>query len=84
MRIVHNQAKFEHKKHLFRKNKMLNVYRLNIMNNVMSMHRILTKTAAAVFHSRFQRPSHFYLTNFSESNYWLPAHNFKKVNLEYR
>ena len=83
MPIVHNKAKFEHTKHLFRKNKILSAYQLNILNQVMVMHRISTKTAPSGFHPRFQRPSHSYPTNFSESNYALPAHNLKKVNLEY-
>ena len=72
MDIVDNKAKFEHTRHLFRKNK------------IMFMHRISTKTPPAVFHPRFQRPSQSYPTNFSESNYSLPAHNLKKVNLEHQ
>ena len=77
MRIVHNMAKFEHIRHLFRKKEKYLVYQLNILNNVMFMHRISTKTAPSVFHPRFQRPSHSYPTNFSESNYSLPARNLK-------
>ena len=44
----------------------------------MFIHKITTKTVRSVFHPRFQRSSHFYLTNFSKSNYSLPAHNLKK------
>ena len=40
IRIVHNKAKFEIMRHFFRKKKILNVYQLNILNNVMFMHRI--------------------------------------------
>ena len=43
--IVHNKTKFEHTMLLFRKNKMLNFYQLNILNNVMFMHKISTKIA---------------------------------------
>ena len=50
MRIVHNKAKFEHTRHFFRKNKILNVYQLNILNNVMFVQRISTKT---LFHQCF-------------------------------
>ena len=78
MRIVHNEVKFKYTIHLFRKNKILNVYQLNTLNNVMFMHRISTKTPPAVFHPRFQRPSHSYPANFSESDYSLAAHDFKK------
>ena len=69
MRIVHNKVKFEHTRHLFRKNKILNAYQLNILNNVMLMQRISTKTVPPVFHPRFQRPPHSYPTNFPDSNY---------------
>ena len=78
MCIVLIKAKFENTRHLFRKNKILNVYQVNILNNVMFMHRISTKTAPAVFHLRFQRPCHSYPTSFSESSYSLPARNLKK------
>ena len=44
----------------------------------MFMQTISTKTAPAVFHRRFQRPSHSSPTNFSESNYSLSVHNLKK------
>ena len=84
MRIVHNKAKFEHTRHFFRKNKILNVYQLNILNNVMFVQRIWTKTAPPVFHPRFQRPSNSYPINISEPNYSLPTYNLKKVNLEYQ
>ena len=77
MHIVHN-VKFEHTRQLFKKNKIFNVYQLNILNNVMFLHRISTKNAPAVFHPRFQRPSHSYPTNFSKSNHLLPVHNLKK------
>ena len=78
IRVIHNKTKFEHTRHLFRKNKILNVYQLNRLNSVMLMHKISTKTAPSVFHSRFQRPSHSCPTNFSESNYSLPTHNLRK------
>ena len=78
IRIIHNKAIFGHTRPLFRKNKILNVYQLNILKNVKFMHKISTKTAPSVFHSRFKRPSHYYLPNFSESNYSLPAHNLRK------
>ena len=71
IRIVHDKTKFEYTRHLFRKNKILNVYQLNTLNNVMFMHIISTKTVPLVFYSYFQRSSQSYPTNFSESNYSL-------------
>ena len=66
--MIHNKAKFEYARHLSRKNKILNIYHLNVLNNVMFMHKISTKTAPSMFHSHFQRPSHSYPTSFSETN----------------
>ena len=76
--IIRNNAKFEHTRHLFRKNEILNVYQLNILNNIMFMHKISTKTVPPVFHSHFQSPSHSHSTNFSESNYSLPVRNVRE------
>ena len=64
MLIINNNAKFEHKRYLFRKNKILNRSQLNILNNdnVMFMHRIPTKTACSAFHPCFSRSIHSYPT----------------------
>ena len=64
MLIINNNAKFEHKRHLFRKNKILNRSQLNILNNdnVMFMYRIPTKTACSAFHPCFSRSIHSYPT----------------------
>ena len=63
-----NKAKFEYKRPLFRKhNKILNVYQVSELNNVMFIYKISTKTT-----------SYSYPTYFSESDYSLPAHNLRK------
>ena len=55
---------------------MFNVYQLNILNNIMFLHKISTKTAPSVFDPHFQKPSNFKNpANFLESNYSLPGHN---------
>ena len=41
----------------------------------MFVHKIPTQTVSSVI----QRPSHSYLTNFSECSYSLPTHNLKKI-----
>ena len=66
------------------KNKILNFYQLNVLNNVAFMHKITIKTASSMLHPWFQRPSHSYPTNFSEFNYSSPARNIKKLSLEYQ
>ena len=63
--IEQNKAKFKHTWHFFRKNKILKVYQLNILNNAI----ILNNTAPSMFHPRFQKSSHSYPTNRSELNY---------------
>ena len=42
------------------------------------MRKISTKTTCSVFYLRFQRPSHSCPTNFSKSNYTLPAPQLKQ------
>ena len=70
MRIICNKWKFEHTKQLFQSNKILNVYKLNILNFATFMYKVNQKT----FLSRFQKPSHFQPNRFSEMNY---VHNIK-------
>ena len=77
MRIICNKWKFEHTKQLFQSNKILNVYKLNIVNVAKFMYKVNPKTAPNIFLSRFQKPSHSYPTRFSELNYVQPTHNIK-------
>ena len=37
---------------------MINVYQLNILNNLIFMHKVKTETAPAVFLPKFQKPAH--------------------------
>ena len=75
MRIICN--KFERTKQLFQSNKIINVYKLNILNVVTSIYKVNTKTALNIFLSRLQKPSHSYPTWFSELYYVQPIHNIK-------
>ena len=75
--MICNKGKFEHTKKLFQSNKILNVFKLNILNVATSMYKVNQKTTPNVFLSRFQKPSHFYPTRFSELNYVQPIHNIK-------
>ena len=69
MRIICNKEKFKHTKQLFQSNKILNVYKLNIVINVATfMYKVNTKTAPNIFLSRFQKPSNSYPARFSELN----------------
>ena len=77
MRIICNKGKLKHTKQLFQLNKILNVYKLNIVNVATFMLKVTTKTAPNIFLSRFQKPSHSYPARFSELNYVQPTHNIK-------
>ena len=77
MGISCNKSKFEHTKQLFPSNKILNVYKLNIVNVATFMHKVNPKTALNIFLSRFQKPSHSYPTRFSEFNYVQPTRKIK-------
>ena len=77
MRIICNKGKFKHTKQLFQSNKIPNVCKLYILNVATFMYKVNRKTAPNNFFSRFQKPSHSYLTGFSGCNYVQPIHNIK-------
>ena len=54
IRIICNKGKFEHIKQLFQLNKILNVYKLNILNVATFMYKVNQKTATNTFHSSFK------------------------------
>ena len=65
-------------KPLFQSNKIVNVYKLNILNIATFLYKVNQKTAPNVFLSRFQKSYYFYPTRFSELNYLQPFHNIKR------
>ena len=71
IRIIFNKDKFARRREIFKGQKILNIYQLNILNNTIFMHRVENKTAPSIFLTKFCKPSHVYPTNFS-------AHNFLK------
>ena len=79
MRIICKKGKFEHIKQLFQSNKILNVYKLNILNVATFMYKVNQNTAPNIFLSRFQKLPHLYPTRFSELNYVQPIHNIKTI-----
>ena len=75
--IICKKWNFEHTKQLFQSNKVLNVYKVNMVNVVTFMYKVNPKAASNVFLSRFHRPLHSYLTRFCELNYVQATHNIK-------
>ena len=73
IRSIFPKDKFSRTKELFVQNKVFNVYQLNILNNLIFMHKVRNETAPAVFLPKFQKPAHPYPTNFSKLNYIKPT-----------
>ena len=57
--FIYGKGKYGHTREFFRSNNILNVYQLNILNNVMFSHKIIISTTPNVYLSKFQKPSHF-------------------------
>ena len=65
-----------------KENIILNIYQLNIFNNLLFLHRVKNAKVPNVFLSKFIRPLHNYPTSFSENNYIVPS--FKLTKSKYR
>ena len=65
--------------------KILQVFQLNILNNLVFMHKIKSQTASAMVPNKFRKPTHTYLhayilyTNSSTSNYSIPLFKLGKI-----
>ena len=76
--IVHNKDRYYHTKELFRSCDVLNVYKLNLLNTSIFMHKIKTGRDPAAFHATFKMPSHSYPTRFSSVSYNKPKNRLRK------
>ena len=65
IRIIHCKDRFTHARELFQESEMLNVFQLNISNNLVSVHKIKSQTAPKIFQNKLIKPTHNYPTNFS-------------------
>ena len=79
IRIINNKGRFEHTSELFKAQKILNIFKLNIFNVSIFMHKINTKTAPYTFTQHFQRIVHKYPTKYSNSNYKKPKVKLAKT-----
>ena len=86
LRIIFNKSKFEHTSELFKSSKILNVYKLNIFNTAVFMHKIQGKSTPSIFLPKFRKTSHSYPTRFSHLNYVkpIPKLNKCKYGISYR
>ena len=77
MCIVFNKNKFAHARKFFKEQKTLNIYQLNILSNIIFMHRLENKTAPSIFLAKFCKLSHAYPTHFSAHNFLVLALKLK-------
>ena len=82
IRIIFHKNKFVHTREHFKENNILNIYQLNIFNNLLFLHRVKNRKAPNVFLSKFLRPSYHYRTSFSQNNYIVRS--FKLTKRKYR
>ena len=83
IRIIFNKNIFAYTREIFKEQKILNIYQLNILSNIIFMHRVENKTAPSIFLTNFFKPSHSYPTNFSAHNFLVPPLKLKKVGIEF-
>ena len=67
--IINSGTGFDHANELFKSQKILNNYKLNILSVAVFMHQIRNKTTPLTLPGSFEKISHGYPTNFSQLNY---------------
>ena len=72
VRIINNRKRLDHTNELFKSQKILNFYKLNISSVAVSMYPIRNKTAPLTFSGSSEKISCGYPTNFSQFNYKTP------------
>ena len=80
IRIFLYENKFAHTEERFKENNVLNIYQLNIFNNLF-LCRVKNRKALNVFFCKLLRPSHHYPTSFSRNYYIVPS--FKLTESKY-
>ena len=78
LRLIHNKNRFYHSKGLFESCETLSLYKLNLLNTVVFMHKIKKGTTPSSFLEKFEQPSHSYLTRFPSGNYRKPQIKLRK------
>ena len=78
VRIINNRTRFDHTNEVFKSQKMLNIYKLNILSVAVLMYQIRNKTAPLTFSGSFEKICHEYPTNFWQFDYKIPKNTFSK------
>ena len=79
IRMVMNKDKHHHTMEIFKELKILNIYKLNILNVAIFMHKIHTNASPFAFSNSFETISHCYPTRFSVLGYKKPKLASKKA-----
>ena len=79
-RIIFHENKFAHTQEHFKENNVLNIYQLNIFNNLFVLHWVKNGKAPKVFLFKFLRTPHHCKTNFSQNNYIVPFFKLTKYD----
>ena len=72
IRLIYKKNRFYHSKELFELCEIRSVYKLNLLNTTVFMHKIKNITAPSSVLEKFEQPSHSYPTRFSRGNYTKP------------
>ena len=83
-RIIHCKDRFAHARTLFWESKIFNVFHLNILNNLVFMHKIKCQKPPKIFQNKFCKPIHNYPTNFSTSKYSIPPFKISSLNRKFQ
>ena len=79
--IIFNKNKCGHRREISKEQKVLDIYQLSILSNIIFMHRVENKIASSIFLSKFCKLSNSYPTNFSAHNFFVPTLKLKKVGI---
>ena len=76
--LIHNKNRFYHSKEFFDSCEIPSVYKPNLHNTAVFMHKIKNITGPSSFLKKFEHPSHSYSTRFSSGNYRKPQIKLRK------
>ena len=64
IKIIFHESKFAHTREHLKENNILNIYRLNIFNNLPFLHSVKNGIVPNIFFFKFFRPSHYIIVCF--------------------
>ena len=85
-RVIKHEDRYAHAQPLMDSLGILNIYKLNLLKNILFMHDIANKRAPRSLIRKFEPITHNYPTNYARYGYKLPRINtsIKKFSIRYR